>query len=237
MRLFAPAMTLALLIAPLPGGIAHAQDSARGAFMTLGAPGDAPRGYVAMCRDLPELCRRADQSDDVCLQSPSHMAYNGTAMPILLATPVKLPSLPENCDAAKARATSYARPALDLKQLKKVNNLVNHHVRQVYDSVATGQDELWRPSGVGRGAVGDCEDLALEKMLQLRALGYPQSATALAVAYVRGVGLHVVLVVRTSEGDMILDSMTDAIKPWQKLSYNWLRVQSPNDPNRWHRVI
>lgn len=127
-------------------------------------------------------------------------------------------------------------PALDLNQLRSINRRVNAHVRQVSDESAFGEGELWRPSGQGPGAVGDCEDLALQKMVELRAAGYPASSLLLAVAYRRRIGLHTVLVVRTQSGDYVLDNMSWTVKPWAKVKYSWLSVQSPADPSRWHRL-
>jgi predicted transglutaminase-like cysteine proteinase len=73
-------------------------------------------------------------------------------------------------------------------------------------------------------------------MVELRAAGYPASSLMLAVAYQRRIGLHTVLVVRTQMGDYVLDNMSWAVKPWSKVKYSWLSVQSPDDPSRWHRL-
>lgn len=118
--------------------------------------------------------------------------------------------------------------------LRRINALVNWHVRQVSDHVQFGENEVWRPSGIGKGAAGDCEDLALEKRIVLEREGIPAGALRLAIVYSRKAGLHTVLVARTTRGDLVLDSRTSAIVPWDQTPYIWLRLQSSEDPRRWY---
>jgi predicted transglutaminase-like cysteine proteinase len=45
--------------------------------------------------------------------------------------------------------------------------------------------------------------------------------------------LHLILVVRTSVGDLVLDNLTSQIRPWTRTGYQWLRMQTPKNPNYW----
>lgn len=210
-KAFASALAFATLCSPLS---AAAQDlrSFPARFMSFGAEQDAPRGFTAMCAMDRVLCNREDmagEAPDAEVSASEVAAYVPAAI---------------------------ALPALDLNQLRSVNRHVNGHVRQMSDERAFGEGEVWRASGDGPGAVGDCEDLALQKMVELRAAGYPASSLLLAVAYHRRIGLHTVLVVRTQMGDYVLDNMTWSVKPWTKVNYSWLSVQSPADPSRWYKL-
>ena len=143
--------------------------------------------------------------------------------------------LPDQCGGGDTPADAILPAAPDLKQLRRLNRMVNRKVVQRLDAPGQADEDLWRPSGIGPGATGDCEDMALEKRNQLIAMGYPPSALLMAVVYRRHVGLHAVLVVRTGAGDYVLDNLTDRVRPWHRTGYSWLSVQSPDDPLRWMR--
>jgi predicted transglutaminase-like cysteine proteinase len=80
---------------------------------------------------------------------------------------------------------------------------------------------------------GDCNDYAVSKRAELLARGWP--ARALLLSEVRtawGEG-HLILVVRTSVGDLVLDSLTPQIRQWTRAPYTWVRMQTPTNPNYW----
>ena len=122
------------------------------------------------------------------------------------------------------------------KLLRRVNGRVNARVYQQSDMATYGVGELWRPSGDRPGAVGDCEDLALQKRVELLASHFPAERLFLAVVYRAGVGLHTVLVARLDEGDVVLDSRVDYIEPWHRAGYSWLSVETPGQPQQWRAV-
>jgi predicted transglutaminase-like cysteine proteinase len=120
--------------------------------------------------------------------------------------------------------------------LQRINRLVNGRVRQRTDLEIYGQAEVWRRSGIGKGAAGDCEDLAIEKRFELADAGFPADRLSFAVVYARGIGLHTVLVARLSSGDYVLDSRSPYIQPWADAPYSWIALQSTEDPMAWHAV-
>jgi predicted transglutaminase-like cysteine proteinase len=122
-----------------------------------------------------------------------------------------------------------------MKLLNAVNRYVNGHVRQMTDWQAFGVEELWRRSGTGAGAVGDCEDLAIEKRYELIAAGVPANRLRFAVVFRSDVGLHTVLVVHLETGDMVLDNRTPWVDSWQRAPYQWIAIQSAADPMRWQK--
>lgn len=140
---------------------------------------------------------------------------------------------PPNC--ANGTALGPADPP-SRRLVEHVNTYVNRRTLQRSDIVTYGVDELWRAAGAGTGAVGDCEDLALEKRRVLLVAGVSPDRLMLAAVYVRGQGLHSVLVARLPDGDYVLDSLRGSVERWDRLGYHWLRVQSPGDPMQWRRL-
>jgi len=152
----------------------------------------------------------------------------------LVPTPVGYAAMcnsdPQLC-GAMAGVGVQAEPITEkqrMKLLRKVNRRVNSRVHQQYDV-----SEQWRPSGIGPGAVGDCEDLAIEKRMELISLGFPPKDLFFAIGYLGGEGLHAVLVAHTAKGDLVLDSRTPWTSEWSRTPYVWLVRQSDIDPTVW----
>lgn len=116
--------------------------------------------------------------------------------------------------------------------VRSVNAAVNRAIRPVSDKAATGRDDQWK---VG-GKVGDCEDYALMKRSKLMAAGFRPSQLPLAKTRLGNGEAHVVLVLRTAEGDFVLDNLRDEIRPWNRTGYRFEKVQSPGNASLWVRV-
>jgi predicted transglutaminase-like cysteine proteinase len=203
------------------GGTPAAARSWQPPFLTFGDAADAPVGFLEMC----------GRDRDACGGPAAPLADAGSGARISTAAIRDVP------DGTLAPATSEALPAATpdpLPLIRAINRRVNRAVRQRPDSVNFGVDELWRPTGSGPGATGDCEDIALEKRAQLIAAGLDEAGLFLAVVY-RRVGLHTVLVARTATGDVVLDSLTGRVRPWARSGYSWLRLQVPGNPLIWTR--
>jgi predicted transglutaminase-like cysteine proteinase len=83
---------------------------------------------------------------------------------------------------------------------------------------------------------GDCNDYAVTKRHQLITRGWPARDVLLSeVATVSGEH-HLVTVVRTNGGDLVLDNLTNRIMPWSHTPYRWVRIQTPKNPNYWASV-
>lgn len=119
--------------------------------------------------------------------------------------------------------------AMDLQrknELRQVNRRVNRSIRPVNDQ--PGLDR-WE-TDVTRG---DCEDYVMTKRKQLLALGWSSRALLIAVATTRQGEGHAVLVVKTDEGDVVLDNRTSAIKDWRRTDLSWVKIQSAENPKYW----
>lgn len=142
------------------------------------------------------------------------------------------------CAQAEAGVAAPASDlAHDIKLLARVNHLVNGRVLQRTDMRIYGRDEYWAPSGIARGAQGDCEDIALEKRKQLIAAGFDPTRLSLAVAYHRRLGLHTVLLARMDPGDLVLDNREARLRPWNRTSYTWVSLERRGKPGHWAMAI
>jgi predicted transglutaminase-like cysteine proteinase len=80
---------------------------------------------------------------------------------------------------------------------------------------------------------GDCNKFALEKRRELIALGWPAGALLLTTAMTEHDEAHLVLVARTSDGDLVLDSRLAPVVDWTRLPYRWVARQSDANPSLW----
>lgn len=160
------------------------------------------------------------------------MAAARTFAPVVTTGVEAYPAADAIVQGAASPAPSLAEAKV-LPMLRRINRSVNGRVQQRSDDSAVDRGERWNEVGKGRWSSGDCEDLALQKRRELLEAGFPAERLFLAVAYVRGVGLHTVLVGRTGKGDFVMDSRTPYVTHWSKVGYSWLRVQSAQRPSEW----
>jgi predicted transglutaminase-like cysteine proteinase len=117
------------------------------------------------------------------------------------------------------------------KDLKQVNETVNRGItpaRVDYEEA----EEAWllNPSR------GDCNDYAVSKRHELLNRGWPARVLLLSEVVVPNGQHHLVLVVRTTEGDLVLDNLTPQIRPWARAPYRWVRMQLPNSSKLWTTI-
>jgi predicted transglutaminase-like cysteine proteinase len=126
--------------------------------------------------------------------------------------------------AVKLNAERYAA-------LLEVNRKVNIAIRPEPNLRGlAGEEWIINPSA------GDCNDYAVSKKHQLRAKGWPAHALFLSEVVTSWGEHHLVLVVRTDKGDLVLDNMTGAIRPVVLARYQWVRAQKPGSPMSWHDI-
>ena len=84
--------------------------------------------------------------------------------------------------------------------------------------------------------MGDCNDYAVTKRHELLERGLPSRALRLSVVKTAsGIG-HLVLVVVTTKGDLVMDDLTEVILPWRSTNYHWLKIQSATDTKLWYEI-
>jgi len=139
---------------------------------------------------------------------------------------------PADC---KSDATENERIDLNeatAKLLESVNRNVNAAIGPTVKGYGSNLEDGWIISPV----MGDCNDYAVTKRHQLLQSGLPSKALRLSVVKTRsGIG-HLVLVVATTTGDLVLDNLSKEIQPWQDTDYQWLKIQSATDARFWYEV-
>ena len=116
-------------------------------------------------------------------------------------------------------------------ELETVNRTVNSSIRpERNENGLAGEKWLLSPLR------GDCNDYAVTKRHQLIARGWPARTVLLSEVVTVSGEHHLVTVVRTNSGDLVLDNLTDQIKPWSRTPYRWLRIQTPKNPNYWASI-
>lgn len=133
-------------------------------------------------------------------------------------------------DCAKRKAASKL-PSVSLAKLRSVNKSVNRAIKPVSDNDQFGTREKW----VKNTRAGDCEDYALTKRARLSSMGIPKANLLLAIGRSAGEA-HTVLVVRTKDGDFVLNNLNDEVTPISRSTLGISKIQSPTDGSDWLRV-
>ena len=126
-------------------------------------------------------------------------------------------------DAARMELTAERQA-----ELREVQAQINAAIEPRQDP-----NHLW---DYARDGHGDCNTFALTKRRALIALGRPEETLLLAAVYTEHNEGHLVLVARTSQGDLVLDNRLPRIVEWTVLPYRWVSMQSQASPARWLRV-
>ena len=115
--------------------------------------------------------------------------------------------------------------------LKAVNETVNQDIAPERNELGLAF-ETWliNPDS------GECHDYAVTKRHELLDRGWPARALLLSEVVIHSGEHHLVLVVRTKSGDLVLDNMTPQIKPWSRVPYRWVRIQQPTDTRLWATI-
>ncbi len=117
-------------------------------------------------------------------------------------------------------------------ELLAINARVNQAVAPVTDQDLYARAELWTyPDGAG-----DCEDYVLEKRRELIRAGWPAGALLITVVRDTDGGGHAVLTVRTDRGDLILDNQIEAVLPWYRTPYRYIKRQSETHAAKWRSI-
>jgi predicted transglutaminase-like cysteine proteinase len=116
------------------------------------------------------------------------------------------------------------------RKIVRINETVNRTIAPISDKDHWGQVESW---DYPEDHKGDCEDYALLKRRLLIAAGFPREALLLTIVKEANGDGHSVLTVHTDRGDYVLDNLVDAVKPWTKTPYRFVKRQSQENQNIW----
>jgi predicted transglutaminase-like cysteine proteinase len=116
-------------------------------------------------------------------------------------------------------------------ELVRVNTAVNRRITpQPNTRGLAGEKWLISPKS------GECHDYAVTKRHELHALGWPERDLLLSEVVTTWGEHHLVLVIRTSDGDFVADNLDPNIRRWSTTPYQWVRIQSPGNPSIWSTV-
>ncbi|WP_117196269.1 transglutaminase-like cysteine peptidase [Rhizobium terrae] len=134
----------------------------------------------------------------------------------------------QDCEAGQGQAV-VEMDQDHRRELAAINFSVNRAIKPTYDGPNT---DTWEADV----ASGDCEDFALTKRRKLIAAGWPSKSLRMAVVKTAQGEGHAVLVVKTSQGDLVLDNRTNMIRPWNRTDLTWLKIQSEDNPKLWLEI-
>jgi predicted transglutaminase-like cysteine proteinase len=182
---------------------------------------------VAVCAGSADARNRSTQDPNI-------------STPIADASPTLAPfqhvrfclRYPSDCKSDPTESERIDLNAQTLDLLKRVNRSVNLSIIPELKSHGPDLEDGWTIAPF----TGDCNDYAVTKRHELLESGLPSKALRLSVVKTAsGIG-HLVLVVVTTKGDIVMDNLTEALRPWQSTDYLWLKIQSAADARFWHEV-
>ena len=139
---------------------------------------------------------------------------------------------PSDC---KSDATEVERIELN-PEISALLERVNRNVNAEIAPTIKGYGPELRDGWTIAPSLGDCNDYAVTKRHELLQAGVPAKALRLSVVKTAsGIG-HLVLVVSTTKGDIVLDNLTETIRSWHQTEYQWLKIQSATDGRFWYEV-
>jgi predicted transglutaminase-like cysteine proteinase len=139
---------------------------------------------------------------------------------------------PADCKSDPSEAQRIDLSAETAELLKSVNRSVNTSIAPTLKSYGRDLQDGWTIAP----STGDCNDYAVTKRHMLLESGLPSRALRLSVVKTpSGMG-HLILVVATTRGDIVMDNLTELIRPWQMTGYLWLKIQSASDAKYWFGI-
>jgi predicted transglutaminase-like cysteine proteinase len=163
-----------------------------------------------------------------------------TLVPIEEASPTLAPfqhvrfclHYPADCKSDPSETVEIELSAETFELMNRVNHEVNAAILPVQKNNVIDVQDGWTIAPTA----GDCNDYAVTKRHELLQSGLPARALRLAVVKTTsGIG-HLVLVVATTKGDLVLDNLVETIRPWQRTDYHWLKIQSASDARYWYDI-
>lgn len=127
---------------------------------------------------------------------------------------------PTECAVDPSEPATIELKAKDWQTLNRVNQDVNAAIKAKTDMDHWGVEDIW---DFAEDGFGDCEDYQLVKRRRLVEAGFPRRAMRMTVVFDEEGAGHAVMMVRTNRGDFILDNKRNAILPWHKTGYTYIK--------------
>jgi predicted transglutaminase-like cysteine proteinase len=134
------------------------------------------------------------------------------------------------CGLNTAEPATVKLDARTWKTLNAVNRKVNTTIKPRTDMEHWGVVDRWDLPDDG---AGDCEDFQLlKRKILVEQYGMPKRAFRMTVVIDELGEGHAVMMVRTDEGDLILDNKRSAILPWHETGYVFVKREG-QDGREW----
>lgn len=139
---------------------------------------------------------------------------------------------PADCRTDLASPDRVALTPDLLELMETVNSEINSAISPEAKRYGSNLSDGWNIAPFS----GDCNDYAVTKRHALLHKGVPSRSLRLSVVKTAsGVG-HLVLVVSTTKGPLVLDNLARTIRPWHVTNYQWLKIQSADNANYWYDI-
>lgn len=134
------------------------------------------------------------------------------------------------CEVNPAEPALVNLSAKVWRTLNAVNRQVNASVKPRTDMEHWGVVDRW---DLAEDGFGDCEDYQLlKRKILVEQHGIPRRALRMTVVIDEEGEGHAVLMVRTDEGDLVLDNKRSAILPWHQTGYIFVKREG-QDGRAW----
>ena len=128
---------------------------------------------------------------------------------------------PGECDVNPAEPAAVTLSAKMWRTLNTVDRRVNASIKPKTDMEHWGVVDRW---DLPEDGYGDCEDFQLlKRKILVEQYHLPRRALRMTVVIDEQGEGHAVLMVRTDEGDLILDNKRSAILPWHETGYVFVK--------------
>jgi predicted transglutaminase-like cysteine proteinase len=117
--------------------------------------------------------------------------------------------------------------------LDQVNHEINRAIRYQSERTLSGDADNWRLPLLSGPRAGDCKDYVLEKRRALIEGGLSAANLSIAIVVTPRGEPHAILLVTTDQGELVLDSLSDWVRPWRKVNYRWISRQAPGHQLQW----
>jgi predicted transglutaminase-like cysteine proteinase len=130
---------------------------------------------------------------------------------------------PSECLVNRAEPEAIELTPQVWKTIVSVNQRVNSTIKAITDADQWGVVDVWGFPDTGKG---DCEDYQLLKRRMLSESGLPRRAMRMTVVIDELGEGHAVLVIRTTQGDYVLDNKTSSVLAWHRTGYVFVKRES-----------
>jgi predicted transglutaminase-like cysteine proteinase len=137
--------------------------------------------------------------------------------------------LPAECQSLPHEPTTIRLNEQVWDLITFINTRVNMTITPITDESHWGIPDRW---DLAEDGSGDCEDFQLLKRKLLAEKGLPRPAMRMTVV-IDGDDLgHAVLVIRTDQGEFVLDNRTSSVLPWHATGYVFVKGEG-DDRQSW----